>query len=108
MLDWLTRRLLRCVVRDINAHTDARFARLEKKMADDTQSILDAIDAEDAEIERVKNAIAGEFQALKDQINSMPGPNVNKDAVLARITASTQKITGVDPGATVGSGGSNP
>lgn len=77
-------------------------------MADDTQSILDAIDAEDQEIDRVKGLIAGEFQALKDQIASMPGPNVDKAAVLARLAASTQKITGIDPGQAQPTGGGTP
>jgi hypothetical protein len=73
------------------------FARLEIQMADNTQSILDAIDAEDAEIERIKNVIAGEFQALKDQIAGMD--TVDKVRILAAIDASKQKVTGVDPGA---------
>jgi hypothetical protein len=73
------------------------FARLETQMADNTQSILDAIDAEDAEIERIKNVIAGEFQALKDQIAGMD--TVDKARILAAIDASKQKVTGVDPGA---------
>jgi hypothetical protein len=73
------------------------FARLEIQMADNTQSILDAIDAEDAEIERIKNVIAGEFQALKDQIAGMD--TVDKAKILAAIDASKQKVTGVDPGA---------
>jgi hypothetical protein len=75
----------------------ARLEKLETQMADNTQSILDAIDAEDAEIERIKNVIAGEFQALKDQIAGMD--TVDKARILAAIDASKQKVTGVDPGA---------
>jgi hypothetical protein len=79
--------------------------RYRSAQMDDTQSIIDQIVAEEAEVDALKETIGQEFQTLKDQIANQPGPNVNKQLVLDELNKLHERLGTVDPGAASSTGG---
>lgn len=89
MFDWLFGRRIIALI-------NARFDRLERLMADDTQTLLDKIIEEEQDADQAAATIAAEFKTLNDKIAGM-GPTVNTSAVLAELDKLKTKIAGTVP-----------